>query len=95
MTDWNPEVEEPPRSLELSSIPKLIEEIMEAEDNQPVICAAIGRRNESSNKQHKPDMDHHNHKLNQRDRTYIDVQCNLCKAYGHKQVNCDKMALYG
>lgn len=35
-----------------------------------------------------------NTKLKTHTRQYIDIQCDFCKMYGHKKVQCDKMATW-
>jgi hypothetical protein len=59
---------------------------MQEQANFPSIWALSGKPQPRQNAPHTPPW--------QMPRPFVDIQCLYCKGWGHKRVNCDRMAQY-
>lgn len=82
---WREDDVTPPQDLSLHNLARTIEQIMQEDNTLPVI-RAMTREHPVTKTNPKPTLE--------RPRAYIDVQCNYCKSFGHKGIDCDKLAQY-
>jgi hypothetical protein len=87
MMMWRNEQHEPPEDLLITSLVSTVECIMQEEAGMPIIQTMTHHQNpQKPHRPRPPRTDSNNH------CQYIDIQCTLCKTYGHKNINCDKMS---
>lgn len=89
MRAWKKSEHTPPDDLIITALATTVDRIMREEDNIPTIRALSSTTKRLATytpKNIKP--------MSQTNRQYIDIQCNWCKAYGHKKMSCDKMAAW-
>jgi hypothetical protein len=85
---WRDDDNSPPLDLTITSIARTIEQIMQ-EDGEPTIVQALAR----PGNHHKSTRTRPTHN-DSTTRTYVDVQCPYCKAYGHQGSQCDRTAIF-
>jgi len=77
----------PPEDLRLHSLPRTVENIMQEQDNIATIRALSHPSKQTPRPGGTP-------RQSKTPRPFVDIQCSYCKGWGHKRINCDKMAQY-
>jgi hypothetical protein len=80
-----------PPDLNLNALPRLVEIIMQEEEHNTPIIRTMQK---SAKPQHNNILGRTKPYMDTNTRTYVDIQCLNCKAFGHKYTNCDKTAQY-
>jgi hypothetical protein len=89
MDSWKPSDPNVPDTLILANLPNNVEKYMEEDGKQ----AAIRRIGKGYNNRTK-DTVGQTLKTDDLNRQYVDVKCPLCNTFGHRQPNCDRMAMW-
>jgi hypothetical protein len=93
MMTWRKGETEPPDDLQIPVLAQTVERIMLEVSGAPII-RAITKRTDKSTRNNSSTVHNTPRQHTALKRQYIDVQCTYCKSYGHRKVNCDKMALW-
>ena len=91
LKEWPQDQHEPPRYLVLDSLPKKIEDIMKEDAylSRPIVRITRHRPTQPNRRMQTLNSDHQ-----LKTRPMVDSTCRLCQGYGHKRIDCDKMAQY-
>ncbi len=92
---WPEDEVDIPQALRLNALPRTIETMLQEDTDTPTVRATQVRSNHPLSTRPKESNTTNTRLLPTNEytkRAYVDVQCQNCGAFGHKPINCDKLA---